>query len=111
MVILLAKLPRLAVGVLDGNGSSISSVLNEVDLEVISNEECEEVFGPLESSILCTSGDGNTGTCSGDSGGPLVIGNTLIGITSFGVEDCAGGYPSAFTRVTSFVNWLQANTD
>ncbi|KAJ3643059.1 hypothetical protein Zmor_025796 [Zophobas morio] len=98
-------------GLTDGHGNSISDTLNEVDLKVISNRDCEEIFGSLESSILCTSGDQNTGTCSGDSGGPLAIGNTLIGITSFGVQYCPGGYPSAFTRVTSFVSWLQSNTD
>jgi secreted trypsin-like serine protease len=98
-------------GLTDGQGNSISPVLNYVDLEVISQRECEDVFGSLESSILCTSGARGTGTCSGDSGGPLVIDGTQIGVVSFGVQYCLSGYPSAYTRVTSFLDWITRNTD
>ena len=98
-------------GFIYGHGPTLSDVLNYVDLEIITNEECEEVFGTLDDTILCTSGDNNTSTCSGDSGGPLVIDGSLVGITSFGVQYCPGGYPAAFTRVTTFLEWLATNTD
>lgn len=52
---------------------------------------------------------------SGDSGGPLtVIRNgqkILVGITSYGaVAGCEKGYPPVFTRVGSYISWLQKNT-
>lgn len=52
----------------------------------------------------------------GDSGGPLVHLDsdgvyTLVGITSFGSNaGCQKGYPAAFTRVTSYLNWIQSTT-
>jgi chymotrypsin len=97
-------------GLTDGQGSTISPVLNYVDLEVISQQECEDVFGSLESSIICTSGDKGTGICSGDIGGPLVINGTQIGIASFGVENCPSGSPSGYVRITSFLDWIAKHT-
>lgn len=49
-------------------------------------------------------------------GGPLttvVDGKTiLIGIVSFGAKDgCELAYPAGFTRVTSFLDWIQKNTN
>jgi secreted trypsin-like serine protease len=52
----------------------------------------------------------------GDSGGPLVYqeddGNyILVGIVSFGAAaGCELGYPTVFTRVSSFLNWITSNT-
>lgn len=51
----------------------------------------------------------------GDSGGPLVIKDengksTQVGLTSYGVSvGCELGYPSAFTRISSYADWLEAN--
>lgn len=56
-----------------------------------------------------------TDTCFGDSGGPLFHAEirapnstrfTLIGITSWGVG-CGGLFPGVYTRVASFVPWIQ----
>jgi secreted trypsin-like serine protease len=49
----------------------------------------------------------------GDSGGPLVLTrndvNTQVGIVSFGAEiGCELGFPAAFTRVTSYLSWIQS---
>jgi secreted trypsin-like serine protease len=52
----------------------------------------------------------------GDNGGPVVNLEssglyTLVGIVSFGSKyGCLYGYPVAFTRVTSYVNWIQSYT-
>jgi secreted trypsin-like serine protease len=50
----------------------------------------------------------------GDGGSALVvhlgIGYKQIGITSFlSSAGCASGYPSGYTRVTSFRDWIQTN--
>ena len=98
-------------GLTDGFGHELSDVLNYVDVEVISNRECEDIFGSLLDSIVCTSGSQGTGSCSGDSGGPLVVDGVQIGIVSFGILFCFPGFPSAFTRTTSFLDWIENNTD
>jgi len=52
----------------------------------------------------------------GDSGGPLVFrekdGNyTEVGIVSFGHRyGCEAGYPAVFTRVTSYLEWIETHT-
>ena len=46
--------------------------------------------------------------CFGDSGGPMMCGsehNILAGITSWGA-DCSGNYPSVFTRVSAYRDWI-----
>ncbi|RZC36191.1 Trypsin domain containing protein [Asbolus verrucosus] len=98
-------------GLTDGFGDQLSDVLNYVDVNVINNPECEKSFGELVPSILCTSGAENTGSCSGDSGGPLAVDGVQIGVVSFGVIFCLDGYPSGFTRVTNFLDWVADNSD
>jgi chymotrypsin len=98
-------------GLTNGYDDEISDVLNYVDVKVISNQECEEDFGSLLSSILCTSGDEYTGSCRGDSGGPLVIDDVQIGVVSFGTNLCLPAFPSGFSRVTSFLDWIETNSD
>lgn len=73
-------------------------------------------------------------SCAGDSGGPLVcervenIGEitlkngdlvekaikkqmVLMGLTSYGTELCGIGYPSVFSRVESFLDWVKENSE
>lgn len=92
--------------------SDTSSVLMNVNLTVITNQQCEyEFFPPMDFSMLCTSGLGPKGGCNGDSGGPLTVDNVQIGIVSFGDSKCTVGNPTVFTRVSSFRDWLEENSD
>jgi len=51
-------------------------------------------------------------TCQGDSGGPLMafVNNSWIlgGITSFGHGCALAGYPGVYTRVSSFVTFIDS---
>ncbi|KAG6456929.1 hypothetical protein O3G_MSEX010040 [Manduca sexta] len=93
---------------------SSSTVLHRATVPVISNAVCQRSFSlNIHGSHLCTSGDGRKGTCDGDSGGPLtvIVNNqrVQIGVVSFGPPSgCEFGEPSVYTRLTSFLNWLQA---
>lgn len=45
-----------------------------------------------------------------DSGGPLVIksaGSIQVGIVSFGKQHCETGSPAVYTRVTSYLDWIE----
>ena len=47
----------------------------------------------------------------GDSGGPLNLDGTTYGVTSFVASaGCESGLPHGFTRVTYFLDWIQANS-
>ncbi|KAL0829280.1 hypothetical protein ABMA28_004093 [Loxostege sticticalis] len=91
-----------------------STVVSHVSLRVITVHECRMVFGSnfVFESTLCTSGQGFVGVCGGDSGGPLFVERNgqrlLIGISSFVANNnCQGGHPSAFARVTSFMSFIR----
>ena len=48
----------------------------------------------------------------GDSGGPMILKQGIvipyvIGITSFG-QGCAGGAPSIYTRISSYLDWIES---
>ncbi|KAJ8719647.1 hypothetical protein PYW08_011822 [Mythimna loreyi] len=88
--------------------------ISSVTLPVISNIECDRVFsGFIRDTNICASGEGGRGTCNGDSGGPLAVRignrNVVIGLASFGSSrGCEAGLPSAFSRVSSYVNWIRS---
>lgn len=48
------------------------------------------------------------GFCLGDSGGPLVIDETLEGIASWSNGCARPSYPSVFTRVANYVDWIDS---
>ncbi|GBP43784.1 Collagenase [Eumeta japonica] len=90
-----------------------NSFLSHVQLQVITNAVCQQVFGSsIIASTLCTSGAGGRSTCGGDSGNLAISSggqNVLIGVVSFGAErGCQLGFPAGFARVTSFLSWIQA---
>ncbi|XP_069688317.1 transmembrane protease serine 9-like [Periplaneta americana] len=98
-------------GLTSDGSSSIAELLQYADLTVITNDECNSVYGGIHSGILCVSTPGGKGTCSGDSGGPLVLGGIQIGIVSFGAAaGCEAGLPDGFARVTSYLDWIQSHT-
>ena len=52
--------------------SSISDVLRMVeDIPIMSNSECDAVYGIVGAGVVCIDTAGGKGTCNGDSGGPL----------------------------------------
>ncbi|XP_047508385.1 brachyurin-like isoform X1 [Pieris napi] len=96
-------------------GLSRDQFLSGVSVPVITNEVCRSSY-PLNvvDSNICISGAGGKSTCRGDSGGPLVVTKNdkkiLIGITSFGSRwGCTIGFPAAFVRVTSFLDFINNN--
>ncbi|XP_067635726.1 collagenase-like [Eurosta solidaginis] len=93
--------------------TTYSPVLQFVNLKVISNEACAKEYPDIHPENLCTSTVNRIGHCKGDSGGPLVSASSLlqIGIISFHSQDgCEAGLPAGHTRVTSYLDWIQANT-
>lgn len=88
-----------------------SDVLMEVELEVSDRDKCAYLFSMVNERNICTSGMGPVGACAGDSGGALVSDGEVIGIVSYGTARCITQYPTVFTRVSSFKDWIYENTD
>ncbi|XP_011873944.1 PREDICTED: chymotrypsin-1-like [Vollenhovia emeryi] len=89
-------------------GGSAPNNLQEIELLVYPQKECEKVQWRVKPSHICTFTEEGQGACHGDSGGPLVANGTQIGIVSFG-NPCALGYPDVYTRVSSFRTWIITN--
>jgi secreted trypsin-like serine protease len=94
--------------------------LMEVSVPIVSFQDCNDWNsywgGIVDQSMVCAgASSGGKGTCNGDSGGPLVIsGNSAtqdiqVGIVSFGSSKGCSivNYPSVFTRVSYYKQWVQ----
>jgi len=98
------------------SADSISPVLREVTTKTITNLACVFELFQISKNNICISGAGGKSTCNGDSGGPLhkVMEDgrmKQIGITSFGLAfGCELGLHAAFTRTTSYLEFVETNT-
>ncbi|XP_061250875.1 duodenase-1-like [Bos javanicus] len=82
--------------------------LQEVDLEVQSEEECIARFKKyIPSKQICAGNPSKRkNSFSGDSGGPLVCDGVAQGIVSYGRKD--GTTPDVYTRISSFLSWIHS---
>ncbi|MEM7356013.1 MAG: serine protease [Acidobacteriota bacterium] len=105
-------------GALSQGGPSPNQ-LHEVVVPAVSNAQCnapEAYNGDIVQSMICAGlRSGGKDSCQGDSGGPLWVEHQqedfLIGIVSFG-EGCAQPNKyGVYTRVVSFLDWIQDTKD
>jgi secreted trypsin-like serine protease len=90
-------------------------ILQFSELTAIGQDECKSRYddvpmlqAKIHESVVCTLDKKKGGACHGDSGGPLVdpAHKIQIGVVSWGVP-CAKGFPDVFTRVYSYLDWIQ----
>ncbi|KAL2740060.1 chymotrypsin-2-like [Vespula squamosa] len=86
----------------------IPNNLQQITLAIVNQKSCKAKHWGLTDSHVCTFTKRGQGACHGDSGGPLVANGVQIGIVSYG-HPCALGSPDVFTRVYSFLDWIQNN--
>lgn len=96
------------------SSNAVASRLQYADMRIISNDACRKTY-PLNvrASNICVSTSAAVSTCNGDSGGPLVLKHNKeqVGLTSFGSSaGCEKELPAAFTRVTSYLDWIKDKT-
>lgn len=108
------------------NDGSMSSILMKAQVAPINRDECNATLAQmptfkrnvqLHNDQLCALGrdernDATTNdTCVGDSGGPLELTirrrKYIVGLTSTG-KICGTTFPSIYTRVSQFIDWIEA---
>lgn len=95
----------------------MSNTLQAVNLTVTNLEPCLEFNDNDEHIIyvtdknICTSGYRAKGSCEGDSGSPLLYRGKQIGIVSIGPSRCEACFPSVYTHVGKFLNWIKSHSD
>lgn len=101
--------------------ASVSNIKLKARVDGINLEECNQVYRrhgvTLVDSQICAGGEKGIDSCRGDSGGPLIgldpIGTSpyyyLVGIVSFGPTPCGlEGWPGVYTKVSSYLNWIES---
>jgi len=107
----LSKCITMGYGLTRGIGNS--KVLQEVEVPLISNEQCNQpdwrncVIRPC---MLCA-GDQDKAPCDGDSGGPLFCQRknglyVVHGVYSWGRCGVERNKPSVFTRISYYIDWI-----
>jgi len=89
--------------------------LQAVDLPVVENKKCQKKFvSTIESRMICAGGQEGKDACIGDSGSGLIVrldnDIVLCGVVSFGRRCALPEVPGVYTRVSSFVEWIQKET-
>jgi len=113
----------LGWGKTDGGADSISEVLTEKFVDVLTNKECQDLWSKslftsqtIYLENICANSFDKLGltSCQGDSGGPLQCfypgagdkkGWVLEGVSSWGSRACKK-FPSVYMRVELFYEWI-----
>ncbi|WP_308377993.1 trypsin-like serine protease [Streptomyces sp. ISL-98] len=100
---------------------NISPTLRKATLPINSDTTCanwqlggEFVKGHMVCAGQPASGQdsGTVSACNGDSGGPLVVGGKIVGVVSWGIEDCVekGAY-SVYSKVSTYAGSVVPRVD
>ncbi|KAL0269884.1 UNVERIFIED_CONTAM: hypothetical protein PYX00_007471 [Menopon gallinae] len=103
-----------------------SNTLLKVGLSVVERNTCNKAYqswsrqnvlpqGITENLICAGEPQGGKDTCQGDSGGPIQYVSQsnqcihyVVGVTSFGKQCALPNSPGVYTRVSSYVPWIES---
>ena len=107
----------------DQDESELANELMEVEVTVISNENCDasestepgwedNYNGQITNNMICAEHVQMKDACQGDSGGPLVIRSesgedSLVGVVSWGVGCAHDDFPGVYSRVSAQYDWIE----
>jgi secreted trypsin-like serine protease len=94
------------------DGGDRSDYLRGAQVPVLTDNDCGSGYSVYDRNTMVCAGysEGGVDACQGDSGGPLVVGDTLIGLVSFGDGCGKAGKPGVYTRVSAFVDDIKAQS-
>ncbi|KAF5301626.1 hypothetical protein FQA39_LY10673 [Lamprigera yunnana] len=103
-------------------GGGVPSILQEVQVPIMENQVCQEMFRTaghskviLESFLCAGYANGQKDSCEGDSGGPLVLQRPdgryqLAGTVSHGIKCAAPYLPGVYMRTAFYKPWIESVT-
>eukprot|EP00581_Thalassiosira_minuscula_P007539 CAMPEP_0183702236 /NCGR_PEP_ID=MMETSP0737-20130205/403_1 /TAXON_ID=385413 /ORGANISM="Thalassiosira miniscula, Strain CCMP1093" /LENGTH=596 /DNA_ID=CAMNT_0025928811 /DNA_START=191 /DNA_END=1978 /DNA_ORIENTATION=+ len=98
--------------------SKLSDVLMEVQVNVMSNNDCDDSSGNIDGrpdnyhgqitqNMLCAKAN-QQDSCQGDSGGPLIQGATQVGVVSWGIGCAHKDFPGVYARISRAYDWIES---
>ncbi|XP_076619477.1 trypsin-4-like [Colletes latitarsis] len=96
-------------------GGQAESQITAMAVPIVNQDICSSTmpcYEPVLQKMLCA-GNMTLGveTCQGDPGAPLMEAQTLIGVLSYGLGCKTMIHPGVYTRVSSYLPWISANSD
>ncbi|KAG7306090.1 hypothetical protein JYU34_008674 [Plutella xylostella] len=106
------------------NDEDKPTTLQEVELNVVNQESCYQLYELLKSQpdfltwpsvtpqMMCigVADVGGKGNCAGDTGSPVMYGeNVVVGVASWAYQCGDSEYPSVVTRVSNYTDWVVEN--
>lgn len=112
---------------------STSNTLKEVDITVLSNDECNQIGPPVvedeiesfaetyrgfitDDMVCAFDVNPNQDFCLGDAGSPLILkGSTatqdvLVGLASWGFDCASSTFPGVYSRISDQFEWIRITT-
>lgn len=99
-------------GSLTVDGTSLPTILQEVDLALSDRDKCNTAYGgTITDTMLCAGlEEGGKDSCQGDSGGPLIVNKNnewyQVGVVSYGTVCADATAPGVYARVSKFIDWV-----
>ncbi|NP_001166089.1 serine protease 72 precursor [Nasonia vitripennis] len=89
--------------------------LQKVGVLIADQQYCNNVYTKLgekvhETHICAHDPVVEHGSCQGDSGGPLTVDGVLVGLVSWALGCAQVNYPTVFTRVSEYIDWIERNS-
>ncbi|XP_026462556.1 chymotrypsin-2-like [Ctenocephalides felis] len=91
-------------GYTNHGGPVLPDSLQELHVTAQTPSTCQK-YTPAATQ-LCTFLKTGQGVCNGDSGSALLLNGQQVGIASYILNQCAGGFPDYFTRLSLYNDWI-----
>jgi len=102
------------------SAQTLPNILQQANIQILTTSQCQSqgLGGTIWDNHICIQDPNNVSSaCNGDSGGPINCpsGNIhlVTGIASFVYQlagNCLPARPSVYTRTSSYLSWISANT-
>ncbi|XP_046467032.1 trypsin zeta isoform X2 [Neodiprion pinetum] len=94
-------------------GGQSPKLLQRATIEISDQEYCTAIYHETfnmevdDTQVCADVPGGGKGSCHGDSGGPLTVNGELTGLVSWANGCAREGYPTVYTRVSQFLDWIE----
>ena len=87
-----------------------STTLQELDIAIIDNEDCDGSYGiDITDDMMCSADTATEAACNLDGGGPLTVVNPetnraeLIGLIAY---SACGNAPTIYMKIANYIDWI-----